>query len=143
MRLLALLPALLVALPALCAPVRAESQVPTGLAVSQDPLVEQIRRRQLTEPNGGVTAAVRLGDGKVLPLQLSSLDMPAGYGQAPVSGSPEAKGALAPLKVHPGLLPKAGPREKAGGKDIKSASQQLKRIRAKSWNESRGHRSAL
>lgn len=122
-------------------PARAQAQVPSGVSVSQDPLAEQIRLRQLTEPNGGVTAVVRLADGQALPLQLAGLDQPLGAALPDAGRS--GTSALKPLRVHPGLLPRGRAAEKRSGRELKAASKQLRRIKAKSWAESRGHRRAL
>jgi len=43
--------------------------------VSQDPLMRQILHRQLTQHNGGITAAVRIASGQSIELELVELDI--------------------------------------------------------------------
>lgn len=94
--------------------------------VSQDPLMQQMRRRQLTQPNGGVTAVVRIASGQVIELKLVDLDI------EPVSGPKDglSPGAAAPnalrgLDPHPGLADREGKNSRKN-RPIKRASEQLK-----------------
>ncbi len=92
--------------------------------VSQDPLTQQIRLRQLTEPNGGVTGFRVDPQGKVV--QIEAVDLSA----QPLGGAkpaPSARpGTLDGLKPHKDLLPKAGGRAKS--KTIEQPKAQLDRI---------------
>jgi hypothetical protein len=55
------------------APVPASPSKESALA-SQDPLMRQILHRQLTQRNGGITAAVRVATGQSIELQLPEID---------------------------------------------------------------------
>lgn len=139
MKALLLVLALLTLLPARG---RAESAVPSGVAVSQDPLAEQIRRRELVEPNGGITAVVRLGSGQVIPLQIVNLDMQPLSGALPKTPADE-KAALAALKPQSGLLPATRAASRRKGKPVKAADKQLRHIQKNSWSDAGSHASAL
>ncbi len=64
----------------------ASAEVPT-VTLAHDPLMNQIMSRQLTQPAGGVTGAVRIGSGQAITLNLID--------------------PLAPLKPVEGLVTKA------------------------------------
>lgn len=80
-------------------------------SLSQDPLMQQIRRRQLLHPNGGVTAAVRIASGQSIPLEVKDAGDPLGG-----------------LQVHPGLLAERQGPKPASRKGVRRAAAQLKRV---------------
>jgi len=74
---------------------RAESSL-----AGQDPLLRQILHRQITQRNGGITAAVRIGSGQSIELRLAELD------NMPVTELKNASGA--PVDLLAALKPTAG-----------------------------------
>lgn len=110
--------------------------------VSQDPLMQQIRRRQLTQPNGGVTAVVRIGSGQVLELKLVDLDVPpvSGLKDCPNS-STASTNPLGGLSPRPGLIPQDSKSSRSRKRRaVKKASEQLKALEQQgakqNWGES-------
>ena len=95
-----------------------------------DPLSRQILTKT-TQPNGGVTAAVRLESGQAVELKLADVTAAA---PVAVKLAPAATQAYLDLKPAAGLAPKA---VKAKAKKApKRAVEQLKRVsNAKSWAE--------
>ncbi|UPT75071.1 MAG: hypothetical protein M0D55_04990 [Elusimicrobiota bacterium] len=68
--------------------------------LSNDPLTSQIMSRQLTSPGGGVTAAVRIGSGQAITLQLAD---PLSASTDTLKDAVAEKSALAPLAPAAGL----------------------------------------
>lgn len=81
----------------------AEVTTPT---VAHDPLMNQIMRRQLTQPDGGVTGSVRIGSGQAITLSLID--------------------PLAPLKPIEGLAAK--PAKAKARRKVRRADEQLKKM---------------
>lgn len=75
--------------------------------LTHDPLMNQIMRKQLMHPSGGVTGAVRIGSGEAITLSLVD--------------------PLAPLKPAAGLVPAAPIKTKAGRK-TRRAGVQLRKM---------------
>src|SRR5579883_2096398 len=121
---------LVVAAMMLAGAVSARAENAAALA-SQDPLTAQIRLRQLTEPNGGVTGFRVDQSGKVVQIQAVELGVqPVGGVKADVKTGADA---LAGLKVHKGLLPKLAA-ARAKGKAIERPKAQLDHVEAhKKW----------
>lgn len=130
---------LTIALAAAAAPCRAEP-APGGFSlpsaqqavVNQDPLMSQIFRRQLTQKNGGVTAVVRVATGQSVELQVPELEMALSGAAAPSQAS--ASAAAKALNVHSDLAPKT-PAKAAKRRAPKAASEQLKDVHKKGWDE--------
>jgi hypothetical protein len=86
---------------------------------SQDPLMRQILHRQLTQRNGGITAAVRIASGQSIELQLSELDIKLSPELKDALNSNPAGDPLAGLKPEAGLAAregKAGPAQETAVK---------------------------
>jgi hypothetical protein len=97
--------------------------------LGSDPLSRQILSKTAQE-NGGVTAAVRVGSGQVISLQLADVTATAPLAVA-------ATNPAAALKTADGLKPKAAKTAKAK-KHVKRAVDQLKHMSsAKSWADKR------
>lgn len=92
--------------------------------VSQDPLMRQILHRQLTQNNGGITAAVRVGSGQAVELHVNESALAA---LKPVAG-------LAPHSAHTST---AAPElaiekdEKPSKGDLRKAKPQLEALQKK------------
>lgn len=100
---------------------------PSALA-SQDPLMRQILHRQLTQNNGGVTAAVRVATGQSIELQVTYV--PADLKDALTSHTAPSGDPLSGLKPIEGLVPAAG-KTAAKKKDVKAAAEQLNALQGK------------
>jgi hypothetical protein len=98
---------------------------PAATTVGHDPLMRQIMSRQLTQENGGVTGAVRIGSGQAIALSIVDPLSPAVSGEPLKDAVSEAK-ALAPLQPAAGLKP-AKPVKKAAHR-ARRASEQLKKL---------------
>ena len=100
--------------------------------LGSDPLSRQILSKTAQE-NGGVTAAVRVGSGQVIALQIGDVSAaPATATLAAPATSPAAA-----LKTAEGLKPKAAKAAKTK-KPVKRAVDQLKHMSsAKSWADKR------
>jgi hypothetical protein len=105
----AILMVLMMATPA--APALGESGTPAPMPssaskesamASQDPLMRQILHRQLTQPNGGVTTAVRIASGQTIELQGPDADA------QPAEELKDALNSGAPQDPLGGLKPEAG-----------------------------------
>jgi hypothetical protein len=80
------------------------SRASAEAALAHDPLTKQIMRSELTSSGGGVTAAVRLGSGQTIVLDLAD----------PLTSPPSGlKDAVADTKALGGLKPAAGLAPKA------------------------------
>jgi hypothetical protein len=97
--------------------------------LSQDPLIDQIRRRQITQADGGVRAVVRIASGQSIELTVTDL------GSAPLPG---LRDSLKPLKPAPGLLPPALKAPPARHSDVRRPSEQLKAIERQGPRQSWG-----
>jgi len=102
--------------------------------VSQDPLMRQILRRQITQRNGGITAAVRIASGQSIELQVPDLDL-----KVPAELK-DALNAAAPADLSAGLRPVAGllsasaQGAPAPDSELKKPIDQLKSVEKKqSW----------
>lgn len=119
-KLLAVL-ALALASPAAAQSLRGSISDPSQAAlISNDPLMRQILRRQLTQENGGVTATARLGSGQAVELKLGPLELP-------VSGA-------ASLRAVPTYLPVTqGESPIKARKPARSALEQLRKTEREGW----------
>lgn len=114
---------------------RAEPPVPTAHAAAeataQDPLSRQIFTRQITQDNGGVTAAVRVGSGQAVELKL--IDVNAA--PAELKDAVADPKALTGLPTASGLTPAKATRKAAKKRPARRASEQLKAVRRAGWRQ--------
>jgi hypothetical protein len=120
--------------PATSAPVPSSPSKESAMA-SQDPLMRQILHRQLTQRNGGITAAVRIASGQSIELQLPDIDAKPAEELKDALNSDPSGDPLSGLKPAAGLV--AG-QETAGPADASQAltpTAQLKAIKKsrKDW----------
>ncbi|MCX5794328.1 MAG: hypothetical protein NTY77_02375 [Elusimicrobia bacterium] len=87
--------------PGMSAPVPSSPSKESAMA-SQDPLMRQILHRQLTQRNGGITAAVRIASGQSIELQLPDVD------SKPTEEFKDALNAVPSGDPLAGLKPEAG-----------------------------------
>lgn len=96
----------------------------TAATAVQDPLTKQIMSRQLTQTNGGVTGAVRIGSGQAITLSIAD----------PLSPAPSdaLKDAVADSKSLDGLKPVEGLKPKAekpkARRKARNAGEQLRKL---------------
>lgn len=101
--------ALLLTAAMLAAPLPSAAAMPA--VIDQDPLMKQILSKQLTHPNGGVTAAVAVkGAANGISLELAD--------------------PLAPLKPAEGLVRRPDPAKKRKAKPSRRAGEQAERLEA-------------
>lgn len=107
------------------------AETPSSMA-GQDPLMRQILHRQLTQNNGGVTAAVRIATGQSIELHVNEpITGVSDLKDAPISAKLAAGGdPLASLKPAAGLMATAT-ETPTSKKDIKKANEQLKTLQGK------------
>jgi hypothetical protein len=107
-------------------PVMATASKDSALA-SQDPLMRQILYRQITQDNGGITAAVRVASGKSVVLPVEAIE-PKPSDEAPLLAAAQAdpSGALTPIA---GLQPAKGqPTPTGKSSTVKKPVDQLKAL---------------
>ena len=104
---------------------------------SQDPLMRQILHRQLTQRNGGITAAVRIASGQSIELQLQDLDAKPTDELKDALNSDPSRNPLAGLKPEAGLVAEQRQPVPADGSAVKP-TEQLNVIHKsrKDWGES-------
>ncbi|MBI5239359.1 MAG: hypothetical protein HY926_02720 [Elusimicrobia bacterium] len=134
-----ILMALLAAMPA--APVLggpAASASKESALASQDPLMRQILHRQLTQRNGGITAAVRIASGQSIELQMPELDLKLSGDLKDALNSNPSEDALSGLKPEAGLAARDDKGAPAQETAVKPTAQ-LKVIAKsrKDWGEGR------
>ena len=120
------------------APAPMPSAAKESSLTSQDPLMLQILHRQLTQRNGGITAAVRVGSGQSIELQLPDLDAePTEDIKDALNPGPSAD-PLDGLKPAAGLVAAKGKPVPADGAQALKPAEQLDVIHAsrKDWGES-------
>jgi len=139
----AVLMALLMAAPA--APAVGEPGTPASMSsaskesslASQDPLMRQILHRQLTQRNGGITAAVRIASGQSIELQLPDMDVKAPEELKDALNSNPSADPLSGLKPEAGLVADQG--QAGAAKGAVKPTAQLKVIdkSRKDWGEAK------
>jgi len=95
--------------------------------LGSDPLSRQILTKT-AQPNGGVTAAVRLESGQAIKLDLADVTAAAPVGAAAAKLAPAAAQAYLDLQPAEGLKPKAAKAKSKKEKAPKRAVEQLKHI---------------
>jgi hypothetical protein len=118
------------------APTPSASKVSALARASQDPLTRQIIYQQLTKPNGGITAAVRIASGQSVALQLPDLDAkPAEELKDALNSGPGDP--LSGLKPAAGLITVKKLAVPANGSKALKPSEQLNVIHKsrKDWGE--------
>lgn len=97
-------------------------RAPAETTAVSDPLMKQIMSRQLTQDNGGVTGAVRIGSGEAIVLSLAD----------PLAPAPDLKDAVADPKALDGLKPAAGLKPKLAKaktrRKPRNAGEQLRKL---------------
>ena len=100
-----------------------------------DPLTRQIMHRNMTQANGGVTAAVRIASGQSIELKVVELYLGApADAKAPAAAAQPAANPLGGLDTASGL--KAAAKTKKSRLD-KNANDQLKTVDKQGWKTGR------
>ena len=105
---------------------------------SQDPLMRQILHRQLTQHNGGITAAVRIASGQSIELQMPELEIKLSPELKDALNSNPSEDALSGLKLEAGLAA----REDKGAPAQETAVKPMAQVKVvaksrKDWGEGR------
>ncbi len=106
-------------------------------AISEDPLTRQIRRRKLTQPNGGIRAVVRIASGQSIELKIVDLDLPsvAELRDAPSSGS--SQGSLKGPIPAEGLGPQERWEASKRSRALRKAAEQLEKLHEQGLRQAR------
>lgn len=133
-----ILTALLAAMPA--APVfggPAASVSKESALASQDPLMRQILHRQLTQHNGGITAAVRIASGQSIELQMPELEIKLSPELKDALNSNPSGEALSGLKPEAGLTAAQEKGAPAQESAVKPMAQVKVIAKSRKWGEGR------
>ena len=105
---------------------------------SQDPLMRQILHRQLTQRNGGITAAVRIASGQSIEIKLPDVDAKPTEELKDALNSGSSGDPLAGLKPEAGLVARQKQPAAADGPKAAKPKAQLKVIEKsrKDWGDS-------
>jgi hypothetical protein len=100
-------------------------------------LIRQILHRQLTQPNGGITTAVRIATGQSIELQGPDSNAAPAEELKDALNSASTEGALAGLKPEAGLVADQGQADPAEATNAVKPSAQLKVIEKsrKDWGD--------
>lgn len=123
--------------PCSAAPKQAEARAFSTAAAfpsGEDLLMKQIRTRALTQPDGGVTAFVKVATGQSIRIAAIGLDTMSVSGLANAAAAASAQ-SLSGLKPQGALAPSKSPKAKA--RPVKKAAAQLRAIKEfdQDWGE--------
>jgi hypothetical protein len=104
---------------------------------SQDPLMRQILHRQLTQNNGGITAAVRIASGQSIELQMPELELKLSPELKDALNSNPSEDALSGLKLEAGLTAREDKGGPAQGTAVKPTAQLKVIAKSRKWGEGR------